>query len=47
MKKILCKIGWHRWFWTLMRLSEYETEPMTDKIPNRAVCEWCGKKANE
>lgn len=41
-KKILCFIGWHSWTWTLRRVSEHQTEPITGKIPDRAVCMYCG-----
>lgn len=41
MKKILCFLGFHTWQWTLLRVSEHETEPLTGSIPDRAICKHC------
>jgi hypothetical protein len=43
-RRFLCWIGWHSWTWTLTRVGEFQTEPITDEIPDRAVCLHCGVK---
>lgn len=48
MKKLLtrlfCSVGYHSWTWKLHRVFEYETEPITGDIPDRAICSRCGIK---
>lgn len=44
MKNIKCFLGWHSWTWTLEKVNEFITEPLTDNIPDRAVCEYCQKE---
>ena len=43
ISKITCFIGWHSWTWTLNKVSEFETEPVTGEIPDRAICNKCGR----
>ena len=39
-RKLLCFIGYHSWEWKL-NIEGNITEPLTGKIPDRAICEYC------
>lgn len=46
MGRLFCFFGWHSWVWTLRKVSDFQTEPVTAEIPDRAVCKYCGIKFN-
>ena len=42
IRKFLCFFGYHCWTYTLKRKG-FITEPLTNKILERAVCKYCNK----
>lgn len=46
IRKLLCFFGCHQWRWKLKQINGM-TEPITDKIPDRAICEFCKKKYHD
>ena len=46
--KFLCKIGWHKWSFTLLdAIDEFGYLPSDNRMPKTAKCSRCGKKAHE